>query len=694
MLAKSIQRHSGEDGLVLALFGPWGSGKTTVLGYVCHFIDTGESSEAEKPVIVRFNPWWFSGREDLARAFLHQLQAVLPGKSKAFEGLGTLLGSFAEEIGGIIDLTAGTAGGGKILGRIVAWRAKPKPKDVPALKEKIAKVLRDARIRVLVVVDDLDRLDEGEVRQFFTVIKALADFPFVTYLLAFDRDVVIAAIEQDSAFAGERYLEKIIQVPFELPPVDKVALRSVLFGQLNEVIVDTPDGLFDREDWTNVYFVGIDALIRVPRDIVRLTNTLSITYPAVVGEVNPVDFIAIESIRVFLPGLYEKIRSNPDRFAGHTSGEPGNRDREGKAAFREACAKEIPEELCASTLALMDRLFPKLRNMGYGSEWLPEWRRRLRVCHPDVFPTYFRLSLPSGSIGHQEMLAFINLIPTPDAFKARLLKAKMEKRPDGLSKAREFLERLMDHFDKDIPASWIPSAIEGLLDIGDELIDPAEVRGMFDEGNIVRVTRPVYHLVKRIEKGSRPSLLEAAIRSGRGLAVQVRLLDTLENEAKKAAAGSETALFDISDVERLKTLWLEKVRTLSGESNFVERREFRLILLAWREWGGEAEVREFCERITGTDEGLLRFLVQHLFFARSQTFGDFAVRVQPTLDPSWLEPFIDTDSCARRLSQMREQGAIPEWATEAASQFLLDFSRQQERKAPNQEERPEDEESV
>ena len=55
---------------------------------------------------------------------------------------------------------------------------------------------------------------------------------------------------------------------------------------------------------------GIDPLIQVPRDVVRFTNTLSVTYPAVCGEVNPVDFIALEAIRNFLPDLYDIIRKN------------------------------------------------------------------------------------------------------------------------------------------------------------------------------------------------------------------------------------------------------------------------------------------------------------------------------------------------------------------------------------------------
>ena len=72
-LANSICRYPGNEGMVLALYGPWGSGKSTVLSYVKHFLK--QRSQSEQPVIVTFNPWWTSGQENLACAFLGQVQA-------------------------------------------------------------------------------------------------------------------------------------------------------------------------------------------------------------------------------------------------------------------------------------------------------------------------------------------------------------------------------------------------------------------------------------------------------------------------------------------------------------------------------------------------------------------------------------------------------------------------------------------
>lgn len=680
-LADSISGYPGSDGLVLALYGPWGSGKSTVLGYVGHYIE--QLPEENRPVVVPFNPWWFSGQENLARAFLGQLQAVLPSRNEKFKKLGDLLGDFAEGVGGLIDLSGVTGGAAGKLGKLIGMLTKRKPRDVPALKSEISNILREAKKRVLVVIDDIDRLTPDETRQLFTVIKALADFPNVVYLLAFDRDVAAQAIEQQSGLPGERYLEKIIQVPFELPPIDREALRAALFKRLDQVLGDTPDGLFDQSYWTNVFYDGIDPLIRVPRDVVRFTNTLSVTYPAVRGEVNPVDFIALEAIRVFLPDLYGVVRANPERFSGYSRDDRYEGDRNAAQAFRQDWVNKVPESLQASTQALLERMFPKISQMGYGSEWLNEWRRNLRACHPDAFPIYFRLTVPLGAVRRNEMVALLRLAASPAEFGDALVGAKAVRRPDGLSKARALLERLMDHVEKDIVDDHIPLVIQSLFNIGDELIDPADERGAFDFGNVSRASRPVYHLLKRLPVSRRADVLDAAIKAGRAIAVQSWLLRSVDEEVAKAKESTETTLLSADEVTQLKATWLDRVRAISGETSFMDHPELPRLLAVWRQWGDGAEVRTWCDRATVSDDGLLALLPKFLQHTRSQTMGDWAVRLQPRLNPTWLENYLDTAACAERLAELTRKGGVPSDATEAVSQFLIEFEMLKAGKNPD-----------
>jgi predicted KAP-like P-loop ATPase len=680
-LADSIHRYASSDGLVLALYGPWGSGKSTVLGYIGYYLE--QQPEDSRPVVVPFNPWWFSGHDNLARAFLGQFGAVLPKKSEQFKKLGDLLGDFAEGIGGLIDLSGVTAGAGGIIGKLLAIMIGRKPKDVPALKSEISKILKDAGKRILVVVDDIDRLTPEETRQLFTVIKALADFPNVIYLLALDREVAAQAIEQQSGLPGDRYLEKIIQVPFELPPVDRVALRAALFKRLDQILGDNATDLFDPSYWTNVFHDGIDQLIKMPRDIVRFTNTLSVTYPSVRGEVNPVDFIALEAIRVFLPNVYDVVRANPYRFSGLSRENESERDENANQTFHQQWASEIPESLRSSTQALLERIFPKIGRMRYGTNSLAEWRRTLRACHPDTFPIYFRLTVPPGAVSRVEITTWLGLANSPADFGNFLVQAKDEKRPDGLSKARALLERLMDHVEKDIPDAQIPSVIEALLNIGDTLINPSDERGMFDFGNVSRVSRPAYHLLKRAKADQRAGILESAINAGKAIAVQLWLLQALEKELVKTKDTGEIVLLNFDEVERLKTIWLNQVRRLSQNKNFLEHTELPRLLAAWERWANEAEVRTWCEQTTVQDERLLKFLSRFLQHTKSQSMGDWAVHLQPRLNPAWLESYIDTAACAKRLRDLQSNHKVPPDADETVSQYLREFDMLQNGKNPD-----------
>ena len=304
-LAESICKMSSTDGLVLAVYGSWGSGKTTLLNFVIYYLK--QMSESEQPIIVQFNPWWFSGHKDLTRRFFGQLQAVL-SKWEVMEKLRKKVAIFAELVS---EAPVPYASIGKVVAGLL------EDKDVFELKTEITDALKKQKKRILVLIDDIDRLTFDEIRQLFRLIKAVADFPNVVYLLAFDKKVVIKALGQMQNLPGEEYLEKIVQVPFELPLPDKVSLRNLLFERLDAILAGTPKELCDN--FVNVYFDGIDHWINTPRDIVRLTNTLSVTYPAVKGEVNPVDFIAIEALRVFCPLVYDIIRKNPEAFTGHAN---------------------------------------------------------------------------------------------------------------------------------------------------------------------------------------------------------------------------------------------------------------------------------------------------------------------------------------------------------------------------------------
>jgi len=126
-LADSILRLSGAEGHVVALHGPWGFGKTTMLNYVRHYV--GQGAPTEQPIIVPFNPWWFAGSEDLIWAFFNQLEARLQGHKEFSSEMRERLADFAE-------LLSEAPVPHATLGKIGAKLLRPKKKDIAKLKAR------------------------------------------------------------------------------------------------------------------------------------------------------------------------------------------------------------------------------------------------------------------------------------------------------------------------------------------------------------------------------------------------------------------------------------------------------------------------------------------------------------------------------------------------------------------------------
>ena len=323
-LAKAIRVTPSPHGLVMAINGPWGSGKSSMLNLVKYELKT--VLEHEGPIVIEFNPWWFNGRDQLATQMLTQLgEKLRGGDSKFLVGAGNLMSEYSSALSAMVALSTGIPWIDKPVNFLLK-RLKYKPKEVHKIKADIAQRLKDSDRRILLIVDDLDRLTPDEIREVFRVVKALADFPNVIYLLSFDKAVVADSLGKSLAVDGSAYLEKIIQASFALPAVDSTRLQRKLFTELDALAGSLPTVQPESTYWGNVYFDGLNTFFNKPRDIVRLMNVLAVTYPPVAGEVNPVDYIALECLRIFAPHIYRTIRDNKDMFAGFISEGRDERD--------------------------------------------------------------------------------------------------------------------------------------------------------------------------------------------------------------------------------------------------------------------------------------------------------------------------------------------------------------------------------
>lgn len=681
-VAKAVVTMVPSNGLVMSLNGSWGYGKTTALNFIIHYLQ--QYDPAQKPIIVKFNPWWFSDREDLTRLLISQINTSL-GK-KEYKEIKKKIADFAElisKIPGIPGLEAGS---------FLADRLR-KQSEISSLKIAIGNLLLAKNKKIIVIIDDIDRLSADEIRELFRTIKAVADFPNTIYLLAFDNKVVINALEKDFTASGSDYLEKIVQVPFSLPIPDKISLQRLLFSKLDHILVGTPSELFDKAYWTNVYYDGIDDLISSPRDVTRLFNALRTTYPALVGEVNPVDLIAIEAIRVFLPQFYEIIREHSELLSGSSPiGQNAQVKTERKSTF-ERWLDLVTEKDRNALKKLMSRLFPLFSQAfggtTYSGEFLKTWEKQLRVCSPGHFPIYFRFSISSEEISNAEMKTFLATSSDPNAFGEALIEFSKKHRRDGSSRLRMILEKL-EAYTQDIPLEQIPGIVGSFFDVGDNLlIKEDEPKEFFSMGNDMRVARLIYQLISRVTQDQRFAILKEAIESGRGVSVTEDYVAILGQEHGKFGGEIQHLEADrevnSGQLQELEALALKKIRDAAENGKLIDVPILRGILPQWNDWSGnDTEVREWVSKVTVTDENLAKFIYCFENVQRSQTIGEYALREKYRVDPEWVQKYINPDDIYLRVKTLIGNINIPENYQKAASQFVKEYEMRKQGIDPNQ----------
>jgi predicted KAP-like P-loop ATPase len=169
-------------------------------------------------------------------------------------------------------------------------------------------------------------------------------------------------------------------------------------------------------------------------------------------------------------------------------------------------------------------LFPKFKfvwgNSYINGEEELKWREQLRVCSLEIFPIYFRLTFSASELSNTQIKAILALAEDAEKFGEHLIKLANQKRLDGTTQVRAFLEQLENYPEQEIPLSSIPSIVQALFDVGEQLLCPEEEsQSIFNFGNEVIISRFLWRLLPRLEEPTRFEVLKKAITQGKALAI-------------------------------------------------------------------------------------------------------------------------------------------------------------------------------
>jgi hypothetical protein len=258
-LARAILDLPASEGFVFGIEGKWGTGKTTLINLAKETL----KAHGEPPEIIDFAPWLVGQRDELLSALFDELATAavridpvddavegdeagshlrkLRRKEDLKKALGEKLQTFGAVAGtvGKIAKVASVASvpGAEFLSALAEHSSEAAKQfvgtpSVAKRKAELVAALKQLSRRIVVFVDDLDRLEPREASEVLRLMRAVADFPNVIYVLTFDPEVLAKTLAKSIQLEdGAAYLEKIVQVSFRVPRPEAFDLRRLVQHQ-------------------------------------------------------------------------------------------------------------------------------------------------------------------------------------------------------------------------------------------------------------------------------------------------------------------------------------------------------------------------------------------------------------------------------------------------------------------------------
>ena len=605
-IADGILRMAAPNGMVLAINGQWGAGKSSAINLIRHHL--ADAVATGRLSVVNFNPWWFAGGDTLTLALFQELNvAVGVSLPKRLRESFSVIGQSVSAAGPLMAAAANlkAPGSGVIVGNVakLVGRFSGRQKTVEQRHAEIAAALEQQTRRFLIVIDDIDRLNPDDAMTIFRLVKSVARLPNVIYLLAFDRLLAEGIVGEAFPSEGPSYLEKIVQASFEIPPPSLDVLRNQLLTAVFEVIGRPDERQMVR--FMNVFFDVIAPSIATPRDVVRLVNDLVATWPAVAGNVDRADFMGLAALRISEPALYRAIRDNPDALCD--TAEYGLRGRDDQRPrydrmfrFDDTAAVDVE----AHRQCLM-RLFPRLEGVWANTHYTAtdEWRSERRLCSKVHFETYFAFTVAEGTIPAADVNALLASAENPEVVRAAFLASLEKRRRDGSTCAGLLLEELSIH-SADVDRAKVAPFLTTLFALADELdVEADQKRGFAIADNQLRIHWLLNRLVtERFDLDEREKIYSKAMETASvAWACDFASRCCRAYEPVEEGRSPGEAIVSESVATNFRAMALAKLRAAAADGTLLDRRGLASLLFEWRRLSPEGadEVRRWTgERLT------------------------------------------------------------------------------------------------
>lgn len=422
IINKSQSKHTC---FTIGIYGKWGDGKTSTLNLISE-----QLNQQENIIISCFNPWLFKDQESLLLDFFNSID----GKniSQDFvKGLKKYAPIVSLGLSGLVNIFA--PGAGTMMEKGVTTFIDKLPdlkENVNSRKKQLSEEIVKSQKHLVIIIDDVDRLDKSEIHALFKLIKQTASFDNTIFIIAMDKEMVAKALcsfyENGDIQAGHNFIEKIIQAQLYLPKISQGQLLQYFTLKFKAILSNLPntDLIDEREILEAQYNIHKYALplFETARQIIQYINVLSFSLPLLYTEVNISDLCLLEALKIVSPEAYKTIRNNKARILGQmpdgvymlvrfaSDQERKEAAEKEKQDFIEMLTINTPHHYQYELHYLLGKILPSY----FYSSTVPtlEYDSSKRLCSERYFEKYFIHDTPSNIISEDNIDVLTNEIKT------------------------------------------------------------------------------------------------------------------------------------------------------------------------------------------------------------------------------------------------------------------------------------------
>lgn len=289
-IAKGISNVDRKKTWSFAITAPWGTGKTSFMNMVIEQVKTSHKDEFE---FVQFNPRDCKSYQSIQEEFFSLIACVL---SKYDSRCSSTIKDYMASLQlidnrGIVE---------KIINFYKIW-------DKGDLKESIGKSFESLSKRVLVVIDDFDRLQKEEILEVLKLIDSNAAFKNLIFLTAYDKKQVNKALGDAYKTEDACFVDKFFSLEFQIP--------SRPYTYVSQFIIDNMCAMIKADSSEKTLIASVvnnqkrilQDYIPTLRDAKRLVNQVVIDYKQVRGDVLVSEYLLIELLKYRYPDSLKKL---------------------------------------------------------------------------------------------------------------------------------------------------------------------------------------------------------------------------------------------------------------------------------------------------------------------------------------------------------------------------------------------------